>query len=86
MIIKISDEINNALDFNESATEFIEKLNDMDDNEFIIDFEGVFFVSRTFAQAYYASKKRSNKSISEINFSNEVEPLMLMVEKQIIGE
>ncbi|MBQ2636612.1 MAG: hypothetical protein IJG09_07955 [Methanobrevibacter sp.] len=85
MIIKISQEINSSLELNTYATNFIEKINSYDELDFVIDFEGVKFVSRTFAQAYYASKKRSPKNISEINLSSDVEPLMKMVEKQIIG-
>ena len=85
MIIKISQEINSSLELNTYATNFIEKINSYDELDFVIDFEGVKFVSRTFAQAYYASKKRSPKNISEINLSSDVEPLMKMIEKQIIG-
>ncbi len=85
MIIKIKDEITDALDYNKSATDLINNINQHEDNDFIMDFEGVFFISRSFAQAYYASKKRSPKNISEINLSSDVKPLMKMVEKQIIG-
>ena len=85
MIIKIKDEINDALDFNKSATDLFERINCFDEDEVIVDFEGVFFISMSFAQAYYASKKRSLKSIVEINLSDDVKPLMDLVEKQIIG-
>lgn len=85
LIINISKEINSSLELNSYATEFIENLDNFDDDEFIIDFRGVYFISRTFAQAYYASKKRSLKIIVEINLSDDVKPLMDMVEKQIIG-
>lgn len=84
LIIKIKDEINNALDFNQSATEFINKLNRIEESDFIIDFEDVFFISRSFAQAYYASKKRSPKNITEINLSDDVKPMMEMIEKQLM--
>ncbi len=84
MIIKIKDEINNALDFNQSATEFINKLNQIEESDFIIDFEDVFFISMSFAQAYYASKKRSPKNITEINLSDDVKPMMEMIEKQLM--
>lgn len=86
MIINISEEINSSLELNSYATEFIDKLNDLEDDNFEIDFKSVRFVSRTFAQAYYVSKKRSPKSITEINLSDDVKPLMEMVEKQIIGD
>ena len=85
MFIKIKDEIADALDYNKSAADLINKINPYDDNNFVMDFEGVFFISRSFAQAYYAAKRRSAKNISEINLSSDVKPLMKMVEKQIIG-
>ena len=84
MIIRIKDEINTALDFNRSATEFIDKLNRINEHDFIIDFEGIIFISMSFAQAYYSSKKRSPKKITEINLSRDVKPMMEMVEKQIM--
>lgn len=85
MIIKLRDEINTSLDFNKSATDLIDRINHLDENNFILDFEGIIFVSMSFAQAYYASKKRSPKNITEINLSDDVKPLMEMVENKIIG-
>lgn len=85
MIIKLRDEINTSLDFNRSATDLIGRINHLDENNFILDFEGIIFVSMSFAQAYYASKKRSPKNITEINLSDDVKPLMEMVENKIIG-
>ena len=84
MIIKIRDEINLALDFNKSATDLFDNINQINESDFIMDFEGVFFISMSFAQAYYASKRRSPKNITEINLSDEVKPLMEMVEKQLM--
>ena len=84
MIIKIKDEINDALDFNKSASDLVNKINQINESEFIVDFEGVFFISMSFAQAYYSSKKRSSKNITEINLSSEVKPIMKMVEKQLM--
>jgi hypothetical protein len=84
VIIKLKDEINGALDFNQSATELFEKINQINENEFTMDFEDVFFISRSFAQAYYSSKKRSPKNVNEINLSRDVLPMMEMIEKQIM--
>ena len=84
LIINIAQEINSSLELNSYATDFIDKINQINEKDFIIDFKDVTFVSRTFAQAYYASKKRSPKNITEINLSSEVEPLMVMVEKQLM--
>ncbi len=84
MIIKLKDEINGALDFNQSATELFEKINQINENDFTMDFEDVFFISRSFVQAYYSSKKRSPKNVNEINLSRDVLPMMEMIEKQIM--
>ena len=84
MIIKIKNEIHVALDFNKSATDLFNKINSMDDSTFVIDFEGIIFISMSFAQAYYASKKRSSKQITEINLSDDVKPMMEMIEKQLM--
>ena len=84
MIIKLKNEINTALDFNKSATDLFDKINDIDESNFIMDFEDIFYISRSFAQAYYASKKRSSKQISEINLSDDVKPMMEMIEKQLM--
>ena len=84
MIVKIKDEINTALDFNKSATDLFDKVNRLNESDFIMDFEGIFFISMSFAQAYYASKKRSPKNITEINLSDEVKPMMEMVERQLM--
>ena len=84
MIVKLKEEINTSLDFNKSATDPFNKINRLDEKDFIFDFEGIVFVSMSFAQAYYASKKRSPKNIDEINLSAEVKPMMEMVEKQLM--
>jgi len=84
MIIKLKDEINSALDFNKSATDLFDKINKKDETDFTMDFEGIIFISMSFAQAYYASKKRSCKKITEINLSDDVKPMMEMVEKQLM--
>lgn len=84
MIIKIKDEINTALDFNQSASELFDKINQSIEKDFTIDFEDVFYISRSFAQAYYASKKRSPKKVTEINLSDDVKPMMEMIEKQLM--
>ncbi len=84
MIIKLKDQINSALDFNQSATELFDKINQSSDMDFVLDFEGIVFISMSFAQAYYASKKRSPKKVTEINLSDDVRPMMEMVEKQLM--
>ena len=84
MIIDVSVEIGKSLELNSSATDLINKINVINGIDFILDFSEVYFISRTFAQAYYASKKRSPKNITEINLSDDVKPIMKMVEKQLM--
>ena len=43
MIIKLKDEINGALDFNQSATELFEKINQINENDFTMDFDASYF-------------------------------------------
>lgn len=83
MIIKLKDKINTSLDFNQSASELFKEINQENEDKFIMDFDGIIFISMSFAQAYYASKKRSPKNITEINLSDDVKPMMDMIEKQI---
>lgn len=61
LIINIAHEINLSLELNIYATDFIDKINQINESDFIVDFRDVTFVSRTFAQAYYASKKDPKK-------------------------
>ncbi len=84
MIIDVSVEIGKSLELNSSATDLINKINVINEIDFILDFSEVYFISRTFAQAYYASKKRSPKNITEINLSDDVKLMMKMVEKQLM--
>jgi anti-anti-sigma regulatory factor len=84
VIINISAEINKSLELNTNASDLIDKINKLEDDDIIIDFSNVYFISRTFAQAYYASKKRSSKKITEINLSDDVKPMMEMIEKQLM--
>ena len=84
MIIKLKEEINTSLDFNKSATDLFDKINQMDESDFTMDFEGIVFISMSFAQAYYASKKRCPKNVTEINLSVDVLPMMELVKKQIM--
>ena len=84
MIIKIKRWNKSSLGFQSVCDALINKINQINETDFIIDFEGIIFISRSFAQAYYASKKRSPKNIDEINLSGEVKPMMEMVEKQLM--
>lgn len=76
MMINIGAEFGSHLESSDDAVELIDILNKIPQEEFIIDFKEVIFVTMNFAQAYYSSKLESSKKISEINLSEEVRVVM----------
>ena len=80
--VVIKDKINSSLEMNSAAVEFLDDVDKLKDNDILIDFTGVVFVSRSFAQSYYTKKNKINKNITEINISEDVKPLMKMIQKK----
>ena len=76
MLINLGGEFGTHLESSDDAVELIDILNKIPEDDFIIDFKDVMFVTMNFAQAYYASKLDSDKKISEINLSDEVTVVM----------
>ena len=76
MMINIGAEFGSHLESSDDAVELINILNKIPQDDFIIDFKEVIFVTMNFAQAYYSSKLESSKKISEINLSDEVRVVM----------
>lgn len=76
MMINLKEEFGTHLESSEEATELITILNKIPEDNFIIDFKDINFVTMNFAQAYYTSKSESNKKISEINLSDEINIIM----------
>ena len=76
MLINIGAEFGSHLESSETAIELIDILNKIDNDDFIIDFKDVRFVTMNFAQAYYIAKLDSDKKISEINLSDEIRVIM----------
>lgn len=80
--VVIKDKINSSLEMNSAAVEFLEEVNKIDDSDIVIDFTGVIFVSRSFAQSYFSTKNKLHKNISETNISEGVKPLMDMIKRK----
>ncbi|MBO6122750.1 MAG: hypothetical protein J6P09_02775 [Methanobrevibacter sp.] len=76
MMINLGAEFGSHLESSDDAIELIDILNKIPENDFIIDFKEVHFVTMNFAQAYYTAKYESEKKISEINLSDEVTVVM----------
>lgn len=80
--VVIKDKINSSLEMNSAAVEFLEDVDKIENNDIVIDFTGVVFVSRSFAQSYFTTKNKLNKNITEVNLSEGVKPLMEMIRKK----
>ena len=76
MLINIGAEFGTHLESNEIASELVGILNKIPEDEFILDFKDVLFVTMNFAQAYYMAKSESSKKISEINLSETIKVTM----------
>ena len=80
--ISIKKEINSSLELNSVASDFLDKINKLSDDYVEVDFEGIIFVSRSFAQIYYSKKTKMDKNIVEINVPEEIKPLLKIIEKK----
>ncbi len=76
MLINIGAEFGTHLESNEIAIELVDILNKIPEDNFILDFKEVIFVTMNFAQAYYLAKSESSKKISEINISENIKVTM----------
>lgn len=76
MLINVGAEFGTHLESGEIAIELIDILNKIPEEDFILDFKDVMFVTMNYAQAYYSAKLDSPKKISEINLSEEVSVIM----------
>lgn len=76
MLINVGAEFGTHLESNEIASELVDILNKIPEDEFILDFKDVLFITMNFAQAYYLAKSESDKKISEINLSDPIKVTM----------
>ena len=82
--ISIKKEINSSLELNTSASDFLDKIDKLPDDYIEVDFEGITFVSRGFAQIYYSKKSKMDKNIVEVNVPEEIKPLFEIIERSVI--
>lgn len=76
MLINVGAEFGTHLESNDIAIELVDILNKIPEDEFILDFKDVMFITMNYAQAYYNAKNESPKKISEINISDEISVIM----------
>lgn len=80
-IIMVKDVLNENLEMNSTATDFLDMVDELSDDEVHIDFTGVKFISRSFAQGYYTKKLKLNKKIVEVNIPSIVQPMFDIMER-----
>lgn len=79
--ITIKDKINPSLELNSAAIELLDEIVKDSEKDFILDFSGVTFISRSFAQAYFSKKVKIDKNIKEINLNGEVKDFFNVIRK-----
>jgi anti-anti-sigma regulatory factor len=78
-IIKISDCLNKNLSLRIYADNFFEHIKTLDQNDLIVDFDGVVSVSRSFTQQFLNLMKVCGKRIVIINQSEEIKTIFNVV-------
>lgn len=81
--VKIKDKLNESLEYNGAATDFFDELNEYPDDEIKVDFTGIIFMGRSFAQEYYGKKSISEKDIEDINFPEDVQLMLNIAENNL---
>lgn len=82
--IKISEKIHPNLGMNQAAKELFDEINLDDDDEILIDFADVIFMSRSFTQEYLFQKLTSGKKIVELNVPDNVQKMFNVVSKDFV--
>lgn len=80
--VPLAKQFSNYLLLRKTANELFEFINNANADEIIIDFNNIQAVSRAFTHQYILNKKKSNKSIIDVNISPSVEPMFKLIEKQ----
>lgn len=81
-VIRLKDEIHANLGMRSSAKRLFENLNH-DKSRIAMDFEGVEFMSQSFAQEYVSQKLKIDAEIIEINMSELVENMFSIIYKRL---
>lgn len=74
--IKIIDILPRMLTTDVAAIELFKEINEIEDNDIVIDFRGIDFLSISFAQEYSSQKKECTKNITEKNLLSEDRELL----------
>lgn len=77
--IMIDKEINSNLGLRQSAKDFFDELNCTPEEDIVINFKNVIFVSRSFAHEYLKQKNQTGKCIEEKYIPKNIEGMFEVV-------
>jgi anti-anti-sigma regulatory factor len=80
--IEVHKEIGELLMLRSTVAPIFRKLARLPSHRVIVDFSGVEFMSRSFADEYLAAKAACQKKINERNLSSEVRRMLQLVSSQ----
>jgi len=80
-MIVLHNEISTNLALRDSAKRLFDNINNSDDQEAILDFSNIISISRSFTQEYMENKKKTSKSIKEINMPLNVTKMFEVVNR-----
>ena len=74
--IEIANLLSSKLILRSSVIDLFEKIEKTPEPEVVIDFESVSFMNHSFAHEYLFQKNKSQKMISEIHLSDDVQKML----------
>jgi len=81
--IRIRERVGNLLMLRSSVGPIFHKIAQLDETEVVVDFSGVEFMSRSFADEYRSAKAKSRKHIVERNVPVNVARMFTLVADQV---
>ena len=79
MKIQLQELLSRSLNSVFAVKQLFDEISNSSDEEIILDFSGVMFITASFAQAYVAHKQQSSKFIKEINLNEENEIMLNVI-------
>lgn len=82
MKIHLQELLSSSLNSVFTVEQLFEEIKKSDDENIVLDFHGVTFITASFAQAYIAHKLQSDKKIEEINLTPENETTLDVIKQK----
>lgn len=81
--IKVGEDAGTLLMFRRTVAPLFRKISKQKSERVLLDFSGVEFMSRSFADQYLSAKKASPKQIEERNVPSEVRRMLQLVSRHL---